>query len=570
MEEVLCGTRTPVKAARVAVLVAGATLTALFVYVVGARIGFPFELEWMCGSVVDHVDRVRAGLPVYTEPTTRWIPYLYPPLFYWLGAALGGGFVACRAISLAAALAQAACIAWIAKRNGATRYWSIVAVLMFFAAYFYVGYWYDLERSDTLCAALVLVAAVVLQARPSTAGAIDSEGESAGVLSACRPIAAGVTLGAAFFAKQQALPFAVAAVAALLVQRQYKGAIALAAAAAAIIAGGTRWQDAGSGGWFSYYVWKMPAAHGIDTRLLGDVLDYDVPRGAVLIAATLGCGAVIARDFLRGQKQQILLGAMLAAGFVSAFASRLHIGGWINVLQFWTSFACPAAAVVATRAESWLTASRFARHAAVVSYAAIAQFALWVHSPAERVPNGALRANTERFLADIDRLRKDGEVLVVGRGHVTDPTHFQMSALADVARFSGSPADLLQAIRERRLAAIVDDGRPPNSAPPALWPPVMLEDVPALRAALFANYFVAERIDDQAGAVAMPAPALPRWVYLPRREPLAEGGKDVDPRHFGEQVLAARRSSTLRSGQLAPYNTAEIEELAARDLTKSR
>jgi len=161
-------------------------------------------------------------------------------------------------------------------------------------------------------------------------------------------------------------------------------------------------------------------------------------------------------------------------------------------------------------------------------------------------------------------------VLVVGRGHVTEPRHFQMSALADVVRFSGPPRDLLEAVRARRLAAIVDDGRGPGGAPPALWPAVMLEDVPALRAALFANYFVAERIDDDAGAVAMPAPALPRWVYLPRREPLVEGSQDADRRHFGEQVLAERRSSTLRSGRTAPYNTAEIEELAARDVSQSR
>jgi hypothetical protein len=145
-----------------------------------------------------------------------------------------------------------------------------------------------------------------------------------------------------------------------------------------------------------------------------------------------------------------------------------------------------------------------------------------------------------------------------------------MSALADVVRVSGPPADLIDALRGRRLVAIVDDGRGPGQAPPDLWPPVMLEDIPVLRAALFANYYVAERIDDDAGTVAMPAPALPRWVYRPRREPLTEGDLDVGRRHFDEERLAEQRSTIVRSGMAAPYNPADIEELAASDTAKSR
>jgi hypothetical protein len=304
---------------------------------------------------------------------------------------------------------------------------------------------------------------------------------------------------------------------------------------------------------------------------LGDVLDYDVPHGPVLLVATIGLCAATARRALRGGARDVLFGSMLAAGFVTAFASRLHIGGWINVLQFWTSLACPAAAIAASSAEAWLAGGRYGRQGAMaVSGAMIAQLALWVHSPHERVPDGSLRQNTARFLGAIERLQRDGEVLVVGRGHVTSPTHFQMSALADVFRVSGAPADLLDALRTRRLAAIVDDGRDAGQAPPELWPPVMLEDIPAVRSALFANYYVAERIDDEAGAVAMAAPALPRWVYRPRREPLAEGSVGVVGRHFDERRLAEQWSTAVRSGRAASYNPADIEELAAGDATKSR
>src|SRR5262245_34727973 len=77
-----------VRALRFAVLAAAATLTGMFLYVVLRRLAFPYELEWMTGSVMDHVERVREGQPLYAPPTADWIPYLYPPLYYWLAALL--------------------------------------------------------------------------------------------------------------------------------------------------------------------------------------------------------------------------------------------------------------------------------------------------------------------------------------------------------------------------------------------------------------------------------------------------------------------------------------------------
>jgi hypothetical protein len=230
------------------------------------------------------------------------------------------------------------------------------------------------------------------------------------------------------------------------------------------------------------------------------------------------------------------------------------VGGWINVLQPWTSFACPAAAIVATRAEAWLARRpKLSRGSALLYVAVLGQLALWRPFTKGVVPDGALRADTGAFLADVQRLERDGEVLVVGRGHVTRPRHFQMSALADVARVDGPPADLLAALRARRLAAIVDDARTPDGPVLGVWPAVMIEDVDAARSPLFANYFVAERLDERALRLTLPAPAQPRWVYRPRRVPLDESSPDLLRRHLAEMQLAARH---------LPADA--IEELASR------
>jgi hypothetical protein len=538
------------KALRVAVLASAGALAAMFVYVVASRFFYPYELEWMCGSMLDHVERVRSGLPVYTAPSLAWIPYLYPPLLDWIGAALGGSFVACRSVSVAATIVQGVCAWRLARHFGATRYWATVGVLLFCAAFFYVGYWYDVERSDTLCVGMVLAAVTLLVERATIA----------------RAVAAGALLGVAVFAKQQALPFLVGGAAGLAIARQWTRAGLFAAAGGVVVLVVTKIEDAATGGWFSWYVFTMPAKHGIDLRLWRDVLDYDVPHGIVLVVLTIALCVAIARRWRTAPPDEIVFGALLATGGVAALSSRLHIGGWINVLQTWTSIACPAVAIGATRAEAWLEGKRFAERGRAVLYTlVIVQLALWIHSPTERVPDAAMRAATGRFLDSIHALEQRGEVLLVGRGHVTKARHFQMSGLADVVRVGPPPQDLVDAIAGRRLAAIVDDARGPHDAPLGLWSPTMLEDVPALRTALFANYYVAERNDEAELFIPMPAPALPRWVYLPRKTPLAAPEAEIARRHFAELVLADARSSALRAGKPAPYSEERIEELAARD-----
>jgi hypothetical protein len=139
-----------------------------------------------------------------------------------------------------------------------------------------------------------------------------------------------------------------------------------------------------------------------------------------------------------------------------------------------------------------------------------------------------------------------------------------MSALADVARIAGAPRDLLDTLRGRNLAAIVDDARVAGGPELGLWPPIMLEDVPEVRRALFADYYVAERFDDASLRIAMPAPAMPRWVYRPRRTPLDLDDAGLTRRHFAEMDLAGRRSDAIRTGASVTYAEDEIEELAAR------
>jgi hypothetical protein len=314
-----------------------------------------------------------------------------------------------------------------------------------------------------------------------------------------------------------------------------------------------------SSGWFDYYVLRIPRAHGILWALAPDVASHDV-LGVVLVVATLAMTVVAARAVqARGDAKTIVFGAMLFAGFAAAVSSRLHIGGWINVLQPWTTFASIALAVFASRLESRAPIFAIGAGASIVL-----QCALFGYDPRLFVPRSGMANATARFHARVHELEERGEVLLVSQGHVTRQRHFQMSGLADVVRVDGhSPADLVAALRTRTYAAVLDDARIEGDTPPVLWPPVMLEDVADLRAPLFESYFVGERLDDSLVALPMAAPAMPRWILYPRQVPLeAVPRADLDRRHFAEMHLAERRSNAIRDGKMAPFTIEEIESLA--------
>ena len=51
-----------------------------------ARIGYPYDLEWMEGGSLEHVARVLRGQPLYVPPSLEFTPYIYAPLYYYVAA----------------------------------------------------------------------------------------------------------------------------------------------------------------------------------------------------------------------------------------------------------------------------------------------------------------------------------------------------------------------------------------------------------------------------------------------------------------------------------------------------
>jgi hypothetical protein len=195
---------------------------------IAGRLGYDYDLEWMEGGVLVQAQRILAGEPIYQAPSIDYIPFLYPPgystvvaAFSWpfeLGYALG------RSVSIGALIGAFALIYALAfvesdaAHDGSGRRFDIVAgvaatlgVGFVVTGYPFTDAWYDIARPDSLLCALLLAGAIGLRRH----GLANPEATETW----WQPKIVGwaALLGLAFFVKQTAVLFVVAAGLGLLV-----------------------------------------------------------------------------------------------------------------------------------------------------------------------------------------------------------------------------------------------------------------------------------------------------------------------------------------------------------------
>ena len=426
----------------------------------------------------------------------------------------------------------------------------MVAVLLFFSAYSFTGFWYDLERSDALLMGMLTL---------GTAVALESEGAIGALL-------AGALLGGAFFAKQPASVFFAAGLAGFARARRFRRAAFSALGGAVAVVPLFVFLHVSTGGWFEYYCLKVPSSHGIEPKLFTMFFVVDLSRGFALTGATAAMLVPFGRaayGSFRGrpiEERAAVFGALLAAAVLTTATSRLHLGGWFNVLMFWSTFACVAVAVVASRLEARAASTPMATTAsALVLGAALLQMGTFAYDPGEASPNAGRERDAAIVAARIGELEKAGDVVVPGRGHLTRNRHFHAMALMDILRAGQPlPADLVLGLEQRRYAAYVVDE----------FGELTIEALLGHRSELFdlvtRNYFIAQRLDDREPPPVVGWIAHPSWVFRPRTAPLAGYTFEMlERRKQIEMGLAEARMRQVQAGVRVVDDGAEIESLAA-------
>lgn len=379
------------------------------------RISYPFELEWVEGSTVDHVQRVLEGKPLYVAPSVDFVPAIYPPLYYHAAAAVakvtGLGFLPLRLVSLLAALGCMVILYSFGKRETGDRFAGLMAAGLFAATYRLSGAWLDIGRVDSLFLFFLLGAIWVLRFYRTPVGF---------VLSA-------VILALSSLTKQTALLAAIPLMLFGIRMRKHGGwyfvaAYVLTTGLAVVLL------NHASDGWFTFYAFEVPLGHNIIPAQILNFWLMDILRPLAL-ACLCGWFFLLTRTWT-SERENLWFYLLTGAGcFAAAWVPRIKDGNYANDLLPAYAFiallfglAVPSLwrwgkKVVEALPVEFPERNRVLRWAPVFFYGALVfQFATLYYKPWEQIPSDADRAAGNALIRSIRQF--PGEVWVGHHGYL--------------------------------------------------------------------------------------------------------------------------------------------------------
>lgn len=443
-----------------AVGLAGMAVVA-FVYVALRRMGYPFELEWMEGSIVEHVQRVLDGKPIYASPSVEFVPYLYNPLYYYVSAlvakAMGNGTSTLRFVSFCCTLALFATLYHLVARESKSRLCAVLTLGVFAATFGLNGQWFDLARTDTLFIALLLGSAWCVRFAERKRGLL------VGAALFCL----------AFLAKQTALPSLVALALGAWALHGSRRSLWFTVPAVLLTGGSVLCLNLWTGGWYWYYAFMVPFGHTTDARA-ALVLDFwRVETLAQLPVPTLSFIVLLASPQGGTRRGPWLFYVLFCAcQLTAAYLVRIHGGSYLNDLipahiGLSIAFGLVLAAGFERAKElgpAWLERARL-----IGGIVAAVQLAALMYNPQAMLPKAG---DLEAGMAFIEHLREaPGEVFVPQHPNLErlagKPSHAAFQAMSDMLLLQADPFDakgtLYRAFHEafasHRFSTIVLDHR---------------------------------------------------------------------------------------------------------------
>lgn len=436
---------------RLLAVIAFAAIASLIGHVL-LRIGYRYDLEWMEGAMVDHAARARSGLGIYTAPSAEHVPFLYTPMLFWLGAlassVVGNGPFALRLVSFGAFVLSAWIVARWTQRETASKTAGFVAAGLLCAGYGFLRSWYDLARNDTL----------FLFGMLATGWLLRFGGNRAALL-------AGVTATFAFLSKQSAVLWLPAVGLGLLVV-DWRRALVFAASTTVVLGSAVLALHLSTDGWFTFYVFEMPRHHGWQGEYKLKFFTSDLlPLVPMVLLALTAC----AQRFRMSPSESALLAAFAGGALVTSYLSRLHVGGYDNVVMPVFAVCCMLAPIAIVQARKGKRTTLLAM--LVIQFALLAidiraasdRDRAWIQGFGPQfLPSQANERANEEFVA----------ALAAIEGPVFIPFHGNAAALAGKPRMAHAQAihDLLQALPHTAngqpdLGAIADPARMDSLSP---------------------------------------------------------------------------------------------------------
>lgn len=443
------------------ILAAGGGLFLLiFLGTALSRLGYPYELEWMEGGAVDHVRRVIAGQPLYIRPSLVFTPFIYTPLYYYVSALLfrfmGVSLFGLRLISFLSSVGCLIVLYQFVRRETKEAVMGVLTASLFAATYVIGGTWFDLARTDMLSLFLLLAGIYILRF-------------SDGMIPM---IWAGVLVSLSFFTKQTALMVAIPLMLYCLLLKKRICRYIFPGTIIVLIGGVSLIWNYFSDGWFAYYIFDLPGQHIVHWDMLPSILVDDM--GQYLPVATFVSLYFILLQLLKRRYADFLFFGLLFGGlFGAACFSRMHSGGYINVL-------IPGFAVLSIyfglgihaflgqlRSKGMTSHPGLLRGiaASVLLLLCIWQFWHLRYEPRDFIPTGEDIKAGDNFIHLMGEI--EGEVFIPYHGYLSTmagkETFSQGMAMEDVFRGNNEEirdaykAEIRHAIQEKRFGAIILD-----------------------------------------------------------------------------------------------------------------
>ena len=437
---------------------------ALFFYIALRRMHFPLQLEWLEGGVLDTAVRVLHQQAIYVQPTYRFVPNIYTPLFFYVAApALRFFGTSLATLRLISTLCTAGCFALLFAQTRLITRNTLAGVLsagLFAALYGSVDAWYDLARIDMLFVLLTLLAIL-----------FSYRGHA---------VLAALTFVLAYQTKQAA---GIIAVFVLLHELQKPRRIALglgtffAGTFASIL-----YLNHRSSGWYSYYTLHLPAGHALVptelisffTRSLFNHLGLAI--AVILIGLLFSSWEAPTSHTNQTSRRRLVyfLCATTTGTFTSALSGRIHSGGSVNVmlpLYAWIAVLFGIAFAAAMRASLEDAAPQSSKQVIpplrpIILAMCVMQLAALVYPLDKLLPT---KPATQEAQAAFNRIAATpGDLFVIGNTIDLSPAGKQSFAnsvaVFDVLRGDHGPVsaalkqDLTAAIQQHRFAAVIAPG----------------------------------------------------------------------------------------------------------------
>jgi hypothetical protein len=472
----------------------------LFFSVSLRRLRYPFELEWMEGGMLGHVERLLEGNTLYPEPSPEFVPFIYGPLYSYAGALVscvtGPNLFSLRLVSFVSTLALFAVLYRIVAFETGSRVFGLVAPCLFVATFDKSGGWFDLARVDSFALAW-LAAAVDVTRRARLQRHF---------------VAAGALLACAALAKQTCALVFPALAWSVWASAGFRGLAAFTGACGALGGAWSLYELARSDGWFLYYAVELPLLHGTRNREHLVTEFWRTEIAAVLpVASGLALLSTMLLPRLPRPGALAFHGGVWTSLVLASYASRLHMGSYLNdLMPAYLSLAVTTALGLFALGAGSERGTRPAWQASV-GLALAAQLALLTYDRREHLPK---RGSQRAGVALVEQLRREPrDVLVVDHPYLAvlagKSAFAHQMANVDIFAASADPRGVRDPLRERwralfaerRFSKVIVDG-----------------DFYVFRPELEAHYRRIEdlRIPGDALMAVTGAETRPRQVYVPK------------------------------------------------------